>query len=367
MWSNILSIGLNIISFLFILGVLVIVHEFGHFWVARKCGVKVEEFAFGLPPRLWSWKRGDTVYAINAIPFGGYVKMLGQDDFDAKAGVEAPRTKENFEAKSWWQKSLILCAGVAMNVILAIVLLSAGYMVGMRPLIPESPLFQNALQQDGVVIHDIIKDSLALKLGMPIDGQIQKINDTTITTTDQLHTSIADLRNKGFTLTIDNKVYTIPVLHTGELIGFQYGASATLKNVQLPLGQAIYYGAYDSVLILRDTFSGFGKLVVDLVTKAQVSQDVTGPVGIFKLTGQVTKNGIIPFLQLIALLSLSLAAVNIVPFPALDGGRLLFVWLEALFPKRWNKLIEGKIHLIGMILLLLFMVAITYKDIAKLF
>lgn len=366
MFETILGWIINIVSFLFILGILVIVHEFGHFWVARKCGVKVEEFAFGLPPRIWAIKRGETEYALNAIPFGGYVKMLGQDDFDPTAST-TKLTKGHFEAKTWWQKALILCAGVFMNVILAIVLLSIGYSIGMKPIIPESPLFTEALQRNGVVIHEIHQDSLGQQLGIPDDGQLTKINDTAVTSTQQLHDDIAKYRKQGFSLTIDNQLFNIPPLRDGELIGMGYGDALVVNNVKLPIHLAIYYGTIDAGLVLKETFVSFGQLITRLFTQFEVSKDVTGPIGIFKITAEVSKNGLVPYLQLIALLSLSLAAVNIIPFPALDGGRLLFVLLEAIFPKRWNKLIEGKVHLVGMVFLLLFMLAITYKDIIKLF
>ncbi len=366
MFETILGWLINIVSFLFILGILVLVHEFGHFWVAKRCGVKVEEFAFGLPPRIWAKKKGDTEYALNAIPFGGYVKMLGQDDFDPNASVSV-QTKEHFEAKTWWQKSLILCAGVFMNVVLAVVLLSIGYMIGMKPIIPESPLFDSSLQRNGVVIHDIHENSLGQQLGIPLNGQLQKIDDVPVSSTAQLHDTIADKRTKGFSLTINNQIFNIPALKEGELIGMGYGDDLVVRNVKLPPHLAVYYGSIDAVLVLKETFVSFGQLITRLFTQFEVSQDVTGPIGIFKITAEVTKNGFVPYLQLIALLSLSLAAVNIIPFPALDGGRLLFVWLEAIFPKKWNKLIEGKVHLVGMIFLLLFMLAITYKDIVKLF
>lgn len=366
MFQTILSISINIVVFLFMLGILVLVHEFGHFWVARKCGVKVEEFAFGLPPRLWAIKRGGTEYAINAIPFGGYVKMLGQDDFDPKAAI-TEKSADHFESKRWWQKALILCAGVAMNIILAIVLLGIGYTVGMKPIIPDSPIFNEALQHKGVVIREIHHDSLAEKLNIPTSGTIQQIDGLEISTTAQLHNEIAKVRDKGFALVINNNTYNIPPLKKDELIGIAYGDDLVVGTVQLPIHKAFYFATVDSMLVLRDTFTGLGSLVTGIFTKFEVSQDVTGPIGIFKITSEVSRKGIIPYLQLIALLSLSLAAVNIIPFPALDGGRLLFVILEAILPVKWNKLIEGKVHLIGMIFLLIFMLAITYKDIIKLF
>lgn len=358
-------------SFLFVLGVLVFVHELGHFWVARKCGVKVEEFAFGLPPRLWSKKKGDTEYAINAIPFGGYVRMYGQSDFNATDLEKEPLTKQHFEAKTWWQKSLILCAGVAMNILLAVVILSAGYVIGMKPILPQSPLFDQALESHGVGIYEVQKGSIADKAGVLPNTKIEKLNDVIISDLETFKKNLLETKSKGFSLDLTGengpKHVTVPPVAGSDLIGIGYSENMLLKTVQLPIHQAIYYGTVDTFIALRETFVGFGRLVGTLFTQGKVSDEVTGPVGIFKITTEVSRNGIIPLLQLMAMLSISLAALNILPFPALDGGRLLFVWLEALFGKKWNKLIEGKVHLIGMALLLLFMVSITLRDILKLF
>ncbi len=358
-------------SFLVVLSVLVFVHELGHFWVARKCGVRVEEFAFGLPPRLWSIKRGNTEYAINAIPFGGYVRMYGQSDFSANDLEKEPMTSDHFEAKTWWQKSLILCAGVAMNILLAIVILSVGYMIGMKPIMPQSPLFDQALESHGVGIYEVQKDSIAAKAGVPSDSKIEKINDVAINDLATFKQNLLALKAKGFALDLTTDKgpvhVNIPPVAGSDLIGIGYSESMMLKTIKLPFGQAIYYGTQDTFIALRETFIGFGRLVGTLFTQGKVSDEVTGPVGIFKITAEVSKSGFIPLLQLMAMLSISLAALNILPFPALDGGRLLFVWLEAIFSKKWNKVIEGKIHLVGMALLLLFMVSITLRDILKLF
>lgn len=361
----------QLVSFLFVLGVLVFVHELGHFWVARKCGVKVEEFAFGLPPRLWSIKRGETEYAINAIPFGGYVRMYGQNDFAPVSSSQEPVNNGHFEAKTWWQKSLILCAGVAMNIILAIVILSAGYMVGMKPIMPQSPLFDQALESHGVGIYDVQKDSPAAKAGVPINSKIEKINNIVINDIETFKQNLRDLKSKGFDLDLSTDKglvhVSIPPVAGSDLIGIGYSEDLLLKSIQLPPAQAVYYGTLDTMIALRETFVGFGRLVGTLFVQGKMSDEVTGPIGIFKITTEVSKNGLIPLLQLMAMLSISLAALNILPFPALDGGRLLFVWLEALFGKRWNKVIEGKIHLVGMAILLVFMITITFRDILKLF
>ncbi|MBP7057630.1 site-2 protease family protein, partial [Candidatus Gracilibacteria bacterium] len=189
----------QLLSFLFVLSVLVFVHELGHFLVARWCGVKVEEFAFGLPPRIWGKKMGETTYAINLIPFGGYVKMLGQHDFDADAGTEGI-TPRHFESKTWWQKSLILCAGVTMNMILAMVILSVGYMIGMKPFLPQSPLFSQAIEQQGVGVYQIAPDSVAAKAGVVVDSKIEKVNDTIITSTDQFKATLDQVKTTGFRL-----------------------------------------------------------------------------------------------------------------------------------------------------------------------
>ncbi len=371
MLESILSFLFQLGSFLFLIGILVFVHELGHFWVARRCGVRVEEFAFGLPPKIWSIKRGHTVYAINAIPFGGYVKMYGQNDFAPVSSTQAPLNHEHFEAKSWWQKSLILCAGVFMNMLLAIILLTSGYLIGMQPLIPGSPIFEQALEKQGVAIYEIKKDSIAEKYAIPADTTITTVNGTAITSSEQFKTVLEEAKPKGITIELKNGdeiiVRTIPAMPADQTIGIAYADAIKINPVQLPIGQALYYGASDSITVLFDTFRGLGALVVQLFSKLEISQDVTGPIGIFRLTSEVSRVGIIPFMQLLALLSISLAAINIIPFPALDGGRLIFVLLEALIGKRFNKLLEGRIHLFGMALLLLFMVAITYKDIVRLF
>lgn len=371
MLETLLTFLFQLVSFLFLIGILVFVHELGHFWMARRCKVRVEEFAFGLPPRLWSIKKNHTTYAINAIPFGGYVKMYGQNDFAPISSANAPLNHEHFEAKSWWQKSLILCAGVVMNMLLAVVLLTTGYLIGMQPLIPGSPLFEQALEKQGVAIYEIKKDSIAEKYAIPADTTIQAVNGTPITSSEQFKTVLEEAKTKGITFELkngnENIIRTIPALSKDQTIGIAYADAIKINPVQLPFDKAIYYGTSDSFTVLVDTFRGLGTLIVQLFSTLEISQDVTGPIGIFRLTSEVSKVGIIPFMQLLALLSISLAAINIIPFPALDGGRLIFVLLEALIGKRFNKLLEGRIHLIGMALLLLFMLTITYKDIVKLF
>ncbi len=371
MLETIFSFVFQLVTFLFLIGILVFVHELGHFWVARRFGVRVDEFAFGLPPKLWSIKRGHTTYAINAIPFGGYVKMYGQNDFAPVSSAKAPLNPEHFEAKTWWQKSLILCAGVFMNMLLAIILLTSGYLIGMQPLIPGSPLFEQALEKHGVAIYEIKKDSIAEKYAIPAETTIRAVNGTLITSSEQFKSVLEEAKPKGITLELvngeENITLTLPPVPADQTLGIAYADAIKINPVQLPLTQAVYYGISDSFDVLFDTFEGLGKLLVGLFSNLEISSEVTGPIGIFRITSEVAKVGIIPFMQLLALLSISLAAINIIPFPALDGGRLIFVLLEALIGKRFNKLMEGKIHLVGMALLLLFMVTITYKDIVSLF
>lgn len=371
MLETILNFILPILSFLFLIGVLVFVHELGHFWVARRCGVRVEEFAFGLPPKLWSIKKGHTTYAINAIPFGGYVKMYGQNDFAPVTSGQAPLNSEHFEAKTWWQKSLILCAGVFMNMLLAIVLLTGGYLIGMQPLIPGSPLFEQALEKQGVAIYEIKKDSIAEKYAIPAETTIQSVNGVQITSSEQFKAVLEEAKPKGIVIELkngdENITRTLPAVDSDQTLGIAYADAIKINPVQLPFTQAVYYGVSDSFTVLFDTFKGLGQLIIQLFSTLEISSEVTGPIGIFRLTSEVSKVGIIPFMQLLALLSISLAAINIIPFPALDGGRLVFVLLEALIGKRFNKLMEGRVHLVGMALLLIFMVTITYKDIVALF
>ena len=354
------------IVFIIILAVLVFVHELGHFLVAKKFGIKVEEFGFGFPPRLWGIKRGGTIYSINWIPFGGFVKIFGEDGGD--------RTdKQSFVSKKIWQRTSVLLAGATMNVILAVFLLSLGFMIGLPWAIEDNENVAGAKVQitqiapsspaelAGIKTGDIVlgASSLAEKL-----SNLEKVVDLQ---------SFID-RNKGQEVLVDLKrgqaVLTFKLIPredppAGEgAIGV---GLARVSKVIFPWYRAIWEGFVTTFNLIWLTLSSLGMLIWQLFSHGRVVGEVTGPVGIYSITGQAAQMGFVYILQLAALLSINLAVINAFPFPALDGGRVLFLLIEKIKGSPVSERVERTIHSAGFVFLILLMVVVAFKDIGKLF
>lgn len=532
-----------------IFSVLVLVHEWGHFFVARKAGIKVEEFGFGYPPRVWSFKRKGTIYSINAIPFGGFVRLLGEDANDSKV----LKDQSSFIAKPAWVRVLVVVAGVVMNFLLAIVLLTIGFSFGIQPLILSG---QDVLQNidngtihlaNGVLIKAVEKGSVAdldglkagdllvtlngknlptalemeslfqnkqpqkLDLQVQRDGVLQNVQISTQAnqpvgfSLDKLMdlpkvfvqtvktgsaAELAGLRRGDLILTVNDKniydssdfqtifkpgaalkiqvlrdnkvlslafqtslkedssalfpdekivVYNVPAndiadkagikpgdllfsigdqtitdypqllklnkQYSGKEVSYKIRRGGELLDLKITpdkdgligvyLAQIIadkssefsyYNAAYTfSVTKIDDTkypllvapfkaleetgrlsvltIEMFGNVVSSIFTKFTVPEGVAGPVGIFKLTGTFVQEGLLSLIRFMALLSLSLAIINVLPFPALDGGRLFFILIEVVTRRRVSGRVEHIIHAIGFVLLMILIIAVTYSDI----
>lgn len=356
---------LTLIVFLIILGLLVIVHEFGHFVVAKKTGVKVLEFAIGFPPRLFAKKRGETTYSINAVPLGGYVKMLGE--------LEHSADKRAFENQKPGVRFWISISGVIMNLILAWVLLTIGFAVGMAPLVssPESIPGEKVKQE--VMIADVLAGSPAEKAGLKSKDIVLKINDgsqdTVIASSVELTSYDLAHRGQSVSLSIkrDDQVLVSNILLNNtetEQLGV-----ALIDNtiVRVVWYQAPVVALRETVEVVKLTGQFLGSFFVNLFSHGKVAEGVGGPVAIYTYTGLAVSAGIMVLLQFVALLSINLALVNILPFPALDGGRIVFIILEKIYRKKVvRENIENIIHTVGFALLILLMLAVTYKDIIKL-
>lgn len=356
---------LTIIVFLLIIGVLVVVHEFGHFIVAKKVGVKVEEFAVGFPPRLLSIKKGETSYSINAIPLGGYVKMLGE--------LEHSTDKRAFENQKPVKRFWISIAGVIMNLILAWFLLTIGFAVGMSPIVSNPDSIPGKTLSSEIIIADVTKDSAAEKAGLQSE-------DILISGT---------INNSATTFSSPADVTAYTKSHQGETVSLVYkrdgdtfSHDAVLSKGDSPLGIAMVYKAivkvawyrapyvalHETYEVVKLTFEFLGSFFAKLFTSGKVAEGVEGPVAIYVYTGLAVKAGFMVILQFVALLSINLALLNILPFPALDGGRLVFIVLERFFGKKVVKEnVENIIHTVGFVVLILLMIVITYKDVIKLF
>ncbi len=356
--------ALTIITFIIVLSLLVIAHEFGHFIVAKRTGIKVEEFAIGFPPRIWSKKRGETEYIINAIPLGGYVKMLGE--------VEKSSDPRAFENQSRIVRFSVAVAGVVMNIVLAWIILSIGFMVGMSPIVSNYRDIPGKIISSEIIIAGVLKDSVAESAGLKQMDKLIAIENLGIT---HEFGSVEELSS-----------YTKS--HKGESVIVKYyrdGAEGQ-KNITLgtgdsPLGvsainngvvratwyKAPYIALRETYEITKYTAEFVRDLFVKIFTHGKVSDQVGGPVQIFVATGTAVRVGVMAVLQLVAILSVNLAIINILPLPALDGGRILFIIVEAIARKRIIKeQVENVIHTIGFALLFLVIALVTYNDIAKL-
>lgn len=356
---------LTIIVFVLVIGLLVIVHEAGHFIMAKKAGVKVEEFAVGFPPRLYAVKKGETEYSLNLIPLGGYVKMLGE--------LEHSTDKRAFENQKPGKRFLISIAGVVMNLILAWFLLVIGFSIGMSPVVSDPSTIPGKVLSSEVIVADVLADSTASSLGIkPGDVLVVgKSKSETITFSTASEVSAFSNRNRGQEVTFDykndggsyEKTITIPDQEN------PLGISIVQRSViRVPWYKSPYVALRETSEIVKLTFDFLGGFFVQLFSHGQVSNEVGGPVAIYVYTGLAIKAGFMVLLQFIALLSINLALINILPFPALDGGRIVFIIAEKIAGKKVvREKVENYIHTVGYILLILFAIAVTYKDVIRLF
>ena len=365
---------ITILIFLLVLSLLVFVHELGHFVVAKRSGMKVHEFGFGFPPRLfgiqkvngkWKFVSGnrdtgteDTVYSINAIPLGGFVKIMGEDN-DSE-------DEHSFVNKPFIPRFLTLVAGVVMNFILAGLLLAVGFMAGLPVAvnsIDEIP--GNATFSDRkVAILDVQKDSVAEKSGIMPSDIVVSIDGQKFETIESLQNYIKANRGQEMEFKIDrvNEQKTIKVTASTEPDSVVGIGLALYGKLQFGPIAAIGQGFQTAWQQLGNIATG----LYNLFSKGEGLESLGGPVKIAQLTGQVADLGIIPLLQFAAFLSLNLALLNALPIPALDGGRILFLIIETVRGKRNNQKLEQYANAIGFIALLLLMLVISVRDVSQL-
>lgn len=389
----------TILVFILILLVLVLIHEAGHFFVAKWFGIKVEEFGFGFPPKAFGVKRGETEYTFNWLPIGGFVKLYGEDDAGGgKITVKGDHTKTKgdikraFYARPVWQRAAVVVAGVVMNALLAVVIfyvyLSMSNFTAEVPLIRPYTFF-GAQQQNintnakDVYVTYIIPGSPAEKAGLVPHAKVVMVNGKPVTDRASFVAMINENKGKVVTLTWEDIRYNTkhttqltprvkPPKNEGPLgIGFFPAALVQYKTQEQKIFSGITYPlnllAYNYHVI-----AGLIQVSVEKKSAAPVSEGVSGPVGIFNVLGILLDIGPVKerFLQVInlaGLLSISLAFFNILPIPALDGGRLFFILMEGITGKKMNQRVEGVIHTVGMIVLLGLIILVTFKDIFQIF
>lgn len=364
----------SILIFIITLLVLVLIHEFGHFLMAKRFGIKVEEFGFGIPPRLWGKKIGETIYSINWLPFGGFVKLLGEDEVDTVT-VSKDNKDRDFRTKPVGQRIIVVAAGVFMNLVLAwilfyIVIIAQNFTI----IYPSEP---------GVYIAEVKKGFPAEKAGIREGEKILSIDNQTFNDEKIPETEKATqlIKAKGETpasfLIADrdgNNQRTITLIPQKQadgdvLIGVSFSSFPFRQYKSMP--EKLLSGITYSWDIIRVTFIGLGKVFNQVITGdfERASKAVSGPVGLAKLTGDILSEGwsaALPYVWFVGIISLTLSIFNVLPIPALDGGRLLFLVIEAVTGKKVKESTERMIHQVGFALLLALAVLITYSDIRKL-
>jgi len=419
---------LTLLTFLIILSILIFVHEFGHFLFAKKAGIKVEEFGFGYPPRIFGKKFKGTLYSINWLPLGGFVKLFGED-FNDEGDLKKNNSQDAFYSKPKRARVMVLIAGVLFNFILAVVVFAVVYSFSGIPTptnqvtilgtVPNSPAEQAGLKSGDIIRefnHEPIKKSdelisltdknLGKTITLKVEGSERTIKTASfkyeVVAGDNLWKIAQKIYQNGYRWVEIAKSNNLPnpgLILVGEKLEMKDAGKeeklggvfevvlaprtqspqgegplgVIISNMEMkkfPFWQMPFRGAWEgikeafgwSALILQS----FGKMIADLLTKGIAPKDMAGPVGIFQITGVVAKTGFLNILQFLGVLSINFAVVNILPFPALDGGRLVFIAYEAIFRRKPKASIEGYTNAIGMSLLILMILVVTFNDIKRL-
>ncbi|PIP27528.1 MAG: RIP metalloprotease RseP [Candidatus Moranbacteria bacterium CG23_combo_of_CG06-09_8_20_14_all_39_10] len=370
---------LTAIIFIAILGVLIFVHELGHFVTARRNGVKADEFGFGFPPRLAGFVRDEktgkfefvwgnkeieskhTVYSINWIPLGGFVRIKGEDGNGTK-------DLDSFASKKAWPRIKILAAGVIMNFIFAWILISIGFIIGAPETIESNDVnIANAKIQ----ISEVLPDSPADKAGIKIGDEILKENkQTSFAGVTDVQNYINSNKGKAidFNVLRGSDIVEIKVVPRENAPAGQGAIGIALAQTVIkryPVHEALWNGAIAVYNLTIAILLALGGIIMKLFAGNGVGAEVSGPIGIAILTKQVATLGLVYVLQFAALLSINLGIINALPIPALDGGRILFILIEKIKGSPVTQKTEQLFHTIGFVLLMLLMVLVTLRDVLK--
>jgi regulator of sigma E protease len=353
---------LTIVTSLIVLSILVIAHELGHFLPAKKSGIRVEEFGLGYPPRVWAKKVGKTLYSLNLLPVGGFVRLFGEE-LDKSRDKKILAAKDSFWAQSKKVRLAVISGGVMANFILAVIVFTIVYSVVGIP-----------VETDRVSVIGVLPESPAAEVGLMEEDILVSINGQAINSLDQFTDLLEANEGQEVILKFEREGEKMAALiapresppeNEGPL-------GIVISNVQMihyPMWQMPFRGAIEGfkeaynwlVLIIQ----GLGEMIGDLVTQGKLPRDVAGPVGIFQITGRVAEAGYLSLLQFIGILSVNLAVINFLPFPALDGGRFLFVVYEVLTGRRPKPEFERWANSVGMALILILVLLATVNDLVR--
>ncbi len=356
---------INTIIFLIVLAVLIFVHELGHFLVAKWCGIRVDAFAIGFGPKIFSKQVGEVKYSLNLIPFGGYVKIFGENPEDES--INGPDKARSFIHKPKWQQISVLFAGIFFNFVFAWFLIVIAFSSGVPASIDSYPEYKDLMKNPNITITFVNSGSPAEKAGLKAGDKIIGSNTLAevqekINSSGTVGIELVYLRNN-----IQGKA---KVIAEKGIVEGKYAIGIAMDNVatlQLPVHKAIVESFRLTYHMISATVMGIYNLISGIFSGTAKLASISGPVGIAGLIGDAAKLGFTYLIMFTAIISINLGVLNLVSFPALDGGRIFFVIIETIIRKQIKPIFANTINTIGFFLLILLMVVVTYRDIAKLF
>ncbi len=367
---------MSILIFIIVLTILIFVHELGHFIFAKKTGMLVEEFAVGFPPRIFSIKKGETQYSIGVIPLGGYCKILGED-YDTE-GLEknSKNYKRRFTNQSKISQALVLVAGVSFNFLLAWFLFSISFMSGMP--VSASQFEDKNINDSALVLLDILPDSPADKAGLEIGDTILFLNSNGKAVQDFKKIEVpTEFISSGGEREIEvlykrgEETFLTTVIPKKGLIEKEKVAIGVsfdvVGTIELNLFEAIWEGLKMTGGLIKVIIIGLSVFVWGIFTGTSNLAQISGPVGIVSMVGNAFEFGLVYLMSFVALISINLGVINLIPIPALDGGRLLFLGIEAIKGSPIKPKVANLLNFIGFALLMILMLIVTVSDVFKLF
>lgn len=345
---------MTIIYFILILGGIVFFHELGHFLFAKKAGVYIYEFSIGMGPQLFKWKskKDETMYSIRLLPIGGFVQMAGEE-IDPDENI--PKEKR-MQSKTWLQRFSIMIAGIFFNFVLAIVLL---FVVGLINGTPKKETY----------IGVIDKNSSAYNAGLRENFEILQVNGKKASTKDILSLELianvkkeVEIKYKDANGNVEIAKFKADTVDENGTTNYKYGFSL-INQKQRGFFSSIKYAFTKTIELIEYMFFVIWYLITGKISLTNLS----GPIGIFTMVGETAKEGLINLVYLMAIISVNVGFINFLPLPAFDGGRILFLIIEKIKGSPVNPKIENIIHTVGLVLLMLLMVFITYNDILRIF
>lgn len=354
---------LYILATIILLGILVFVHELGHFLAAKAVGIRVESFSIGFPPHIFKWKKGDTQYSLGAIPFGGYVRMSGMIDESMDSSFEAvPPQPYEYRAKKTWQKVFVTIAGILMNLLLAILVFSI--ISGIQGIAKPS---------NEAILDQVIAEAPAGEAGLQKGDKILSIDGTSINSWDEMAEIIRSTRDNEVQLTylresIENTVSITPQLQKIILDGNIAIVGVIGISPEYTIEKAGFFGAIKQGIENTGYWLNMTFVSLKLLVTGQESfKNVGGFIYIGQLAGESAKAGILPFLSLIGILSVNLALLNILPIPGLDGGHIIIAIIEGIMRREMKIKTKMLVQQIGMFLLFGLLILAIVNDVMRLF